>query len=101
MQQGGQDLTSQAGLASYEKSIHSWADGSRFVMSTEQEFTTELKNRQKWDLISENEPNRTSAFPTTSHHIPPELEAHLRICRCTCNHLGYGNYQVCLSFYSL
>ncbi|XP_076058203.1 dipeptidase 1-like isoform X2 [Oratosquilla oratoria] len=25
--------------------------------------------------------------------IPPELEDHLRVCRCTCNHMGYGNYQ--------
>lgn len=26
--------------------------------------------------------------------LPPELEEHLRTCRCTCNHMGYGNYQV-------
>ncbi|KAG7178089.1 hypothetical protein Hamer_G003854 [Homarus americanus] len=25
--------------------------------------------------------------------LPPELEEHLRTCRCTCNHMGYGNYQ--------
>ncbi|XP_053635003.2 uncharacterized protein [Cherax quadricarinatus] len=24
---------------------------------------------------------------------PPELQEHLRTCRCTCNHMGYGNYQ--------
>lgn len=26
--------------------------------------------------------------------LPPELESHLRECRCPCDHLGYGNYQV-------
>ncbi|XP_064088346.1 uncharacterized protein LOC135202816 [Macrobrachium nipponense] len=26
--------------------------------------------------------------------LPPELEEHLRTCRCTCNHMGYGNYQL-------
>lgn len=25
--------------------------------------------------------------------LPPELESHLRECRCPCDHLGYGNYQ--------
>ncbi|KAK7084199.1 hypothetical protein SK128_010590, partial [Halocaridina rubra] len=25
--------------------------------------------------------------------LPPELEEHLRTCRCTCNHMGYGNYR--------
>ncbi|XP_063847867.1 uncharacterized protein LOC135092973 [Scylla paramamosain] len=26
--------------------------------------------------------------------LPPELESHLRECRCPCDHLGYGNYQL-------
>ena len=26
--------------------------------------------------------------------IPPDLEEHLQSCRCPCDHLGYGNYQV-------
>lgn len=26
--------------------------------------------------------------------LPPELESHLKECRCPCDHLGYGNYQV-------
>lgn len=26
--------------------------------------------------------------------LPPELETHLKDCRCPCDHLGYGNYQV-------
>ncbi|KAK8753733.1 hypothetical protein OTU49_001369, partial [Cherax quadricarinatus] len=25
--------------------------------------------------------------------LPPELETHLKDCRCPCDHLGYGNYQ--------
>ncbi|KAG7165281.1 hypothetical protein Hamer_G028091 [Homarus americanus] len=25
--------------------------------------------------------------------LPPELEEHLRTCRCSCDHMGYGNYQ--------
>ncbi|KAK7081932.1 hypothetical protein SK128_025828, partial [Halocaridina rubra] len=25
--------------------------------------------------------------------LPPELETHLKQCRCPCDHLGYGNYQ--------
>ena len=26
--------------------------------------------------------------------IPQELKEHLRTCRCTCDHMGYGNYQI-------
>ena len=25
--------------------------------------------------------------------LPPDLEEHLRTCRCTCNHMGYGNFD--------
>lgn len=26
--------------------------------------------------------------------LPPDLQSHLQNCRCQCDHLGYGNYQV-------
>ena len=33
-------------------------------------------------------------------HLPPELEKHLRDCRCPCDHLGYGNFQVIILFFN-
>ncbi|CAL4126405.1 unnamed protein product, partial [Meganyctiphanes norvegica] len=32
--------------------------------------------------------------PLLPHQIPQELEEHLRTCRCTCDHMGYGNYEI-------
>lgn len=46
----------------------------------------DLKDFHEWrDLRGSRESLRT---------LPPDLERHLRECRCPCDHLGYGNYQV-------
>ena len=33
--------------------------------------------------------------------LPPDLQRHLEDCRCQCDHLGYGNYQVRVYYFYL
>lgn len=40
-------------------------------------------------------PPTLSSEAVDNEPVPQELHNHLQTCRCTCNHLGYGNYQVC------
>ena len=42
-----------------------------------------------------NRSHATKSDSSGNARVPDELHSHLQTCRCTCNHLGYGNYQVC------
>ena len=46
------------------------------------------------DLREFQEWRHTRGSRESLSHLPPELEKHLRDCRCPCDHLGYGNFQV-------
>ena len=85
--------------SSYGRGIPSWSDGraayTPLGTSSHQSATSE-----GGILGSVGVPHAASLDHCLNNleplipSIPAELEEHLRTCRCTCNHLGYGNYQV-------
>ena len=72
------------------RGVPSWSDG--FGKLTARSRSSQVVSE---DNLQPNPIYRTSSFVDNSAScLPEELEEHLRTCRCTCNHMGYGNYQV-------
>ena len=90
--------------ASYGRGVPSWSDGRAAYTHIGTTFVPTLGSTHS--VIADTGGGRSIVSHAASldnylntlepliPSIPAELEEHLRTCRCTCNHMGYGNYQV-------
>ncbi|XP_045116827.1 dipeptidase 1-like [Portunus trituberculatus] len=68
----------------YGRAVPSWGDGRRGAGSSQSVSVTWCSGTAETGL---------GPLDPLLPPLPPDLEEHLRTCRCTCNHMGYGNFE--------